>query len=61
VDTAWRGLSLVHKRAILEALMVVVVDLIGQGNRRVMSDEAMAKTVDTHWHTPGANVRTMSP
>lgn len=50
VAAAWQALSLGHKRAILEALMTVVVHSVGQGNRRSMSDEAMARTVTIEWH-----------
>ena len=50
VAAAWHGLALGKKRAILEALATVVVFSVGQGNRRRMSDEAMAKTVRFDWH-----------
>jgi site-specific DNA recombinase len=50
VAAAWGQLSLGHKRAVLEALMTVVVHSVGQGNRRNMSDETMAKTVTVEWH-----------
>ncbi|WZH35476.1 MAG: recombinase family protein [Microbacterium enclense] len=50
VAATWDALTLGRKRAILEALAVVVVHSVGQGNRRNMSDEAMAKTVDFIWH-----------
>lgn len=50
VAAAWHGLSLGKKRAILEALATVVVFSVGQGNRRRMSDEAMARTVRFDWH-----------
>lgn len=52
VSAAWNALTLGHKRAILEALMTVVVHSVGQGNRRVLSDEAMAKTIEIVWHEP---------
>ncbi|WP_298944157.1 recombinase family protein [uncultured Microbacterium sp.] len=50
VAAAWHGLTLGKKRAILEALATVVVYSVGQGNRRRMSDEAMARTVRFDWH-----------
>ncbi|MEZ3155546.1 recombinase family protein [Microbacterium sp. BWR-S6Y] len=50
VARTWDTLTLGRKRAILEALATVVVHSVGQGNRRNMSDEAMAKTVDFEWH-----------
>ncbi len=50
VSATWDTLTLGRKRAILEALATVVVHSVGQGNRRNMSDEAMAKTVDFEWH-----------
>jgi len=49
VAKAWRGLSLGHRRTILETLATVVVHSVGQGNRRNMSDEAMALTVTIDW------------
>ncbi len=50
VADRWHALPLGKRRAILEALATVVVYSVGQGNRRRMSDEAMAKTVDIVWH-----------
>lgn len=50
VAAAWHGLTLGKRRAILEALATVVVFSVGQGNRRRMSDEAMARTVRFDWH-----------
>lgn len=50
VAAAWHGLTLGKRRAILEALATVVVYSVGQGNRRRMSDEAMARTVRFDWH-----------
>lgn len=50
VAAAWHGLTLGKKRAILEALATVVVFSVGQGNRRRMSDDAMARTVRFDWH-----------
>jgi DNA invertase Pin-like site-specific DNA recombinase len=50
VEAAWTSLSLGRQRAIVEALMTIRVHSVGQGNRRRMSAEAMAKTVDIHWH-----------
>lgn len=50
VAAAWYALPLSRKRAILEALATVVVHTIGQGNRRKLSDEAMARTVTLEWH-----------
>ena len=55
VRAAWDALTLGHKRAVLEALMTVVVHSVGQGNRRVMSDEAMSKTVEIVWHQPASS------
>jgi DNA invertase Pin-like site-specific DNA recombinase len=49
VAAAWQGLSLGRRRAILDALLTVVVHSVGQGNRRNMSDEAMARTVTIEW------------
>lgn len=50
VQAAWDALSLGRKRAILETLMTVVVHSVGQGFRGMLSDEAMAKTVEIRWH-----------
>lgn len=50
VAAAWHALTLGKRRAILETLATVVVYSVGQGNRRRMSDEAMARTVDFIWH-----------
>jgi DNA invertase Pin-like site-specific DNA recombinase len=50
VAAAWYALPLSRKRAVLEMLATVVVKSVGQGNRRNMSDEAMAKTVTIEWH-----------
>ena len=50
VAATWAGLSLGRKRAIVEALMSIVVHSVGQGNRRRMSAEAMAKTLTVTWH-----------
>ncbi|MGW4927972.1 recombinase family protein [Agromyces sp. NPDC004153] len=50
VAAAWYALPLSRKRAILETLATVVVHSVGQGNRRNMSDEAMARTVTIEWH-----------
>ncbi|KQR86508.1 recombinase family protein [Microbacterium sp. Leaf179] len=50
VGAAWHALSLGKKRGVLEALATVVVFSVGQGNRRRMSDEAMARTVRFDWH-----------
>ncbi|WP_411721991.1 recombinase family protein [Mycetocola sp.] len=50
VAAAWYALPLSRKRAILEALATVVLHSVGQGNRRAMSDEAMARTVALEWH-----------
>lgn len=50
VAAAWHALPLGRRRAILEALATVVVHSVGQGNRRNMSDEAMARTVAIEWH-----------
>ena len=50
VATAWHALPLGKKRAVLEALATVVVYSVGQGNRRRMSDEALARTVRFDWH-----------
>lgn len=49
VATAWHALPLGKKRAVLEALATVVVFSVGQGNRRRMSDEALARTVRFDW------------
>ena len=46
VAATWRSLSLGVRRAILEQLYAVIVYSVGQGNRRNMSDAAMALTVD---------------
>jgi hypothetical protein len=51
VAAAWHALPLGRRRAILEALATVVVHSVGQGNRRRMSDEAMARTVTIEWAT----------
>jgi len=50
VATVWHALSLGRRRAILEALCTVAVHSVGQGNRRRMSDDAMARTVTIEWH-----------
>ncbi|PPG85491.1 recombinase family protein [Rathayibacter sp. AY1H2] len=50
VQAAWDGLTLGHKRAVVETLLTLVVNSVGQGNRRQMSDEAMARTVEIRWH-----------
>lgn len=50
IAAAWHALTLGRKRAILEALVTPVVFSVGQGNRRRMSDEAMARTVRFDWH-----------
>ncbi len=49
VEEAWMALPLGRKRAVLEALATVVVHSVGQGNRRNMSDAAMARTVTIEW------------
>lgn len=50
VEAAWQAMTLGRKRAILEALATVVVHSVGQGNRRNVDDEAMARTVTIEWH-----------
>lgn len=50
VEATWYALPLGRKRAILEALATVTVHSVGQGNRRNMSDEALAKTLTIDWH-----------
>ncbi len=50
VRTAWEALTLGRKRAVIEALMTIVVHSVGQGNRRNMSDAAMARTLSVLWH-----------
>lgn len=45
VAAAWGALTLSRRRAILEALVDVVVYSVGQGNRRGMSDAALDRTV----------------
>jgi len=49
VAATWDALPLGHKRAIVEALMTIKVQSVGQGNRRRMSAEAMAKTLTIEW------------
>ena len=49
VAARWHARPLGKRRAVLEALATVVVYSVGQGNRRNMSDEAMARTVDIVW------------
>lgn len=50
VAATWHALTLGRKRAILEALVTPVLLSVGQGNRRRMTDEAMARTVRFDWH-----------
>lgn len=50
VRGAWDALPLGRKRAVLEALLTIEVHSVGQGNRRNMSDEAMARTLTVTWH-----------
>lgn len=50
VRGAWDALPLGRKRAVLEALMTIEVHSVGQGNRRNMPDEAMARTLTIAWH-----------
>ncbi|WP_426621459.1 recombinase family protein [Microbacterium sp. As-52] len=50
VRGAWDALPLGRKRAVLEALMTIEVHSVGQGNRRNMPDEAMARTLTITWH-----------
>lgn len=50
VRGAWDALPLGRKRAVLEALLTIEVHSVGQGNRRNMSDEAMARTLTITWH-----------
>ncbi|MGJ0389029.1 recombinase family protein [Microbacterium sp. CGR1] len=50
VRRAWDALPLGRKRAVLEALLIIEVHSVGQGNRRNMSDEAMARTLTITWH-----------
>lgn len=45
VAAAWAGLPLGRRRAVVEALMTIVVYSVGQGNRRNMPDAAMARTL----------------
>ena len=47
---AWSALILGRKRAIVEALLTVGVHSAGRGNRRNMSDDAIAKTLTVHQH-----------
>ncbi|WDH78257.1 recombinase family protein [Microbacterium esteraromaticum] len=49
VHGVWGQLPLGHKRAVIEALMTIVVYSVGQGNRRNMTDEAMANTLSIVW------------
>ncbi|WP_347756091.1 recombinase family protein [Agrococcus sp. ProA11] len=49
VAATWRDLSLSRRRAVLEALVDVVVHSVGQGNRRSMSDAALDRTVSIHF------------
>lgn len=50
VQATWDGLSLGRKRAVIEALMTIVVYSVGQGNRRNMTEAAMAATLTIHWN-----------
>ncbi|AMG82267.1 hypothetical protein AXH82_01900 [Microbacterium sp. PAMC 28756] len=50
VRAVWDGLTLGRKRAVIEALMTIVVHSVGQGNRRNMPDAAMAGTLSILWH-----------
>lgn len=50
VRGAWDALPLGRKRAVLEALLTIEVHSVGQGNRRNMPDEAMARTLTLTWH-----------
>ncbi|AZS48181.1 recombinase family protein [Microbacterium oxydans] len=50
VRGAWDALPLGRKRAVLETLLTIEVHSVGQGNRRNMSDEAMARTLTITWH-----------
>ncbi|WP_315071656.1 recombinase family protein [uncultured Microbacterium sp.] len=50
VRGAWDALPLGRKRAVLEALLTIEVHSVGQGNRRNMPDEAMARTLTITWH-----------
>lgn len=50
VRGVWDGLTLGRKRAVIEALMTIVVHSVGQGNRRNMPDAAMAGTLSILWH-----------
>lgn len=50
VRAAWDVLTLGRKRAVLEALVTIVLHSVGQGNRRNMPDAAMAQTVTVLWH-----------
>lgn len=50
VRAVWDGLTLGRKRAVIEALMTIVVYSVGQGNRRNMPDAAMAATLTVLWH-----------
>ncbi len=50
VRAAWESLTLGRKRAVIEALMTIVVHSVGQGNRRNMPDAAMAQTLSVLWH-----------
>ncbi|GAA2887056.1 hypothetical protein [Microbacterium esteraromaticum] len=43
-------LTLGRKRAVIETLMTIVVHSVGQGNRRNMSDAAMAQSLSILWH-----------
>lgn len=50
VRGAWDALPLGRKRAVLEALLTIEVHSVGQGNRRNMPDESMARTLTLTWH-----------
>ncbi|MCS5735515.1 hypothetical protein [Herbiconiux daphne] len=49
VQAAWESRPLGVKREIVDALMTMTVHSVGQGNRRKMSDEQLAKTVTIEW------------
>lgn len=49
VAKAWAGLTLGKRREIVDALLDIEVLSVGQGNRRNMPPEAMAKTLRLNW------------
>lgn len=49
VEAAWRSYPLDTRRAVISRLLEVRVRSVGQGNYRIRTDEAMAKTVELVW------------